>query len=68
MATRTLAYPVNGIIHLDMDDHLTITGWDREEIEIKIRDESDLIIRQKDRKSGLRRKTTAFYPCRKPRR
>jgi hypothetical protein len=48
MATRTLAYPVNGIIHLDMDDHLTITGWDREEIEIKIRDESDLIIRQKD--------------------
>ncbi len=46
MAIRTIDCPKDKTVRLEMDDHLSITGWDRDEIQIKIRDEGDLTVRQ----------------------
>jgi hypothetical protein len=36
------------LIKIEADDHLSLTGWDQNEIQIKIRDESGLYVRQSD--------------------
>jgi len=48
MAMKTCPCSEFPIIKIDADDHLSLTGCDNEEIQIKIRDESGLYVRQTD--------------------
>lgn len=46
MAIRIIPCSASPTIHFEVDDHLTISGWDTDEIQIKIRDENELNVRQ----------------------
>ena len=46
MATRTIPCDSMPKIFFETNDHLSLTGWDRQEIEINIANEQDLVVHQ----------------------